>query len=87
MTQKLCWKCKEYLMKKYESSFYTIPSIHCHHDEPEEKPLCWCQRNSMLLLELHIEKPGMPGKYTKLSAEPPNFCPRCGRKIVEENAP
>jgi len=46
----LCWKCKEYWRKLFDKGSWpsTNPSLHCHHDEPEEKPKekCWCEETS-----------------------------------------
>lgn len=72
MSEGLCWKCEEAATRYY--SFGGIPCFtHCHHDEPKEKPKCWCERH------------GFPSsrKYMKLGEEAIeiNFCPECGKKL------
>ena len=71
MSEGLCWKCKEALMKidisLRGSELDVRPYLHCHH-EPKEKPAerCWwCQE---------------PGER-KVTGGELNFCPRCGRKL------
>jgi hypothetical protein len=74
----LCWICRE-KMENYgiDAGKYLEkwPGEHCHHEEPEEKPVekCWC---NIWTFPTHIELTS--GKVKIL----PKFCPQCGRKLA-----
>jgi len=36
--QKLCWRCREWLIDRFGVNYYVTPSNHCHHNEPENPP-------------------------------------------------
>jgi len=67
--QKLCWRCREYLEKKYGANFYMAPSNHCHHSDPEQKPKekCWC------------DDPAFQSIYLGGELREIHFCPICGK--------
>jgi hypothetical protein len=67
--QKLCWRCRQFLIDKFGSNYYIAPSNHCHHDESKEKPKeeCWCDEPNFRMIYL--------GKQlTEVQ-----FCPLCGK--------
>lgn len=80
MSQKLCYRCREFYEKKFGSSYWVSPSNHCHHPEPEEKPKpkpkCWCE----LWRFPEVINLTDSGNYTFK----PKFCPECGKKLKGE---
>ena len=72
----LCWKCLKVWERKYEEGRGTVlepyPWIHCHHDEPEEKPKCWCQNK--IIKNGYIYD--VNGEIITF-----HFCPICGRSL------
>ena len=79
MSQKLCWKCR----KNYG---ICVPfNSHCHHEEPEEKPKCWCELEGEKRLQVHdytIDKWNL-GYYQMRVVEIAQYCPYCGKRIKE----
>ncbi len=88
MLQKLCWKCREELVKKVKACRATKDNIiadtlaisiaftHCHCDEPEEKPKCWC--------ECKIRTSYVKGSYSNgndVETFDIIYCPICGKKL------
>ena len=78
----LCWMCREKMYSHFSPEYWKKfladhPSIHCHHEEPEEKPKkkCWCDypedsrdvEVSLTTMEWQIYKP--------------EYCPGCGKKL------
>ena len=82
MSQKICWKCREYFGAY--SMRELVNHLHCHHPEPEEKPKCWWCRDWLAFTK---ESKGFPiyevmKKLIGLNEEAPE-CPICGRKHKE----
>jgi hypothetical protein len=52
----LCWKCREFLINKWGDRYYTTPSNHCHHNEPEKKPnVCNLNRPELECLDFEMK--------------------------------
>ena len=83
MSQKLCSKCRNLLIKKFQvqdciDEFY-LNFPHCHHNEPEEKPKCWCERKGEKRLQVHDYV--VNGRYQMGAVEIAQYCPYCGKKL------
>ena len=68
---RLCWECHEDQFKR------GIPIRlwdHCHHDKPEEKPKCWCEK---------IDADRFSGWSVEFQSTvcKLKFCPECGRLL------
>jgi hypothetical protein len=67
----LCWKCGENLknVEGYDLR-QIVKHLHCHHNEPEEKPKekCWCHDFAFL----------NSFKYPVV-IEDFKYCPKCGK--------
>ena len=71
----LCWMCRE---KLNNSSYkYLIEVMHCHHEEPEEKPetKCWCEYSED---SRNVE---IRGTTLGWKIYEPEYCPGCGKKL------
>jgi len=75
----LCMKCRMKFDSYWNDEKY--PYIHCHHDEPEEKPKsnCWCKypfekRNNWNVSVK--DKEGLPCPTWKII-----YCPVCGKVL------
>ena len=67
----LCWKCR----KNWQVIFSWN---HCYHDEPEEKPKCWCELSNHSASVQGYDG-DQPMRYFKRF-----YCPVCGKKLKEE---
>ena len=66
---KLCWRCKEDIARGCQ-----LLQFHCHHEEPEEKPKCWCEK---------IDADRFSGWSVEFQSTTCKlkFCPQCGRPL------
>ncbi len=85
----LCKKCRDFLDNhSYKSQFIEPPWTHCHHDESENKPKCWCEISENR--EFYYTRKPHSLMWSTWSATPdsvnfiPKFCPFCGRKLLED---
>ncbi len=69
---KLCWKCREDWGK---GPIQPFAFTHCHHDEPEKDPECWCENRLIRKTITYLGSDGNPEKAY------PSYCPQCGRKL------
>jgi hypothetical protein len=83
--QKICWRCRDYLKQKYGANFYSAPSNHCHHGEPEEepKPKCeWCENYSLIKDAFQGTPTGHVIDFLIAgSSKNPLKCPVCDKKL------
>lgn len=86
----LCWECREWLIIRHGNGYYVAPYQHCHHDQPEKKPLLkcqWCEDYSRFwqYQKLNIFSDLWRIAHNLLTVgEPLTNCPMCGVKVKGE---
>ena len=78
MSQKLCHNCREYFGVSGLVKF-----LHCHHDEPEVKPKCWCElkgEKRMQVQDYWVDQWKL-GHYQMRGVEIAQYCPYCGKRL------
>ncbi len=73
--QRLCRKCREDWGKGPVKPF---AFTHCHHDEPEKEPECWCKKRGKIK---YFDLDGNPEDEDGNALILPSYCPQCGRKL------
>ena len=83
MEQKLCKKCKGYLIGSSER--WLIEIIHCHHDDPEKPGYVWKPtKKKKKRDECWCDNPADDVEDSKGCSWVTDWCPTCGRKLEED---
>ena len=83
MSQKLCYKCREYFGAYSMTGL--VNYLHCHHPEPEVKPNCWCEWEGEKRIQVHdyVRDNWNIGHYQIRATQIAKYCPACGKVLKE----